>query len=88
MSPSLIRKAYTCSPIAACRVVPESPRWLLVHGQYAKARKILAMIAKGNGTQLPECHLKRPTERHRASMLDLFRGREIRHRTLILIYLW
>ena len=71
------------------RMIPESPRWLLIQGEQEHARSVLARIAKGNGTQLPECHLKVPvTGDVTVSMRDLFRGKNIRHRTLVLIFLW
>ena len=36
------------------RLVPESPRWLIVQGRYAKAREILQKIASMNSRKLPE----------------------------------
>lgn len=36
------------------RYVPESPRFLLVHGQEEQARAILAQVARENGASLPE----------------------------------
>ena len=67
--------------------MPESPRWLLVNGQEEQARMVLAGFAQGNGTTMPEGKLKIPlqADNERISVMDLFRGRAIRHRTIILI---
>jgi len=38
-----------------CRLlIPESPRWLAVHGKYEEVTKLLNKICKINGRKLPE----------------------------------
>ena len=73
------------------RILPESPRWLLVNGREDEALCVLSRIAEGNGTILPSCEIKHPvthvSERN-VSITDLFRGKNIRHRTLVLICVW
>lgn len=36
-----------------CRVLPESPRWLLARGRFDEAEKILNTMARVNGRSLP-----------------------------------
>ncbi|XP_064403541.1 organic cation transporter protein-like isoform X2 [Halichondria panicea] len=73
------------------RVIPESPRWLLVNGQQEEARAVLARLASDNGVEMPAGELKKPTDPTSAepvSVLDLFRGKVIRRRTVILFVTW
>ena len=73
-------------------MTPESPRWLLVQGKEEQALSTLAWIARGNGQQMPDCKLKKSSRgqsaRHFVSVTDLFRGKGIRERTLILAVAW
>ena len=74
-----------------CRLTPESPRWLLVNDREDEARAILERIALGNGKFLPACQLKKPvvgSSREGVSTLDLFRRKNIRHRTIIFACSW
>lgn len=59
-----------------------------MNGQEEQARMVLAKFAQGNGTTMPEGRLKIPVQagNEHVSMMDLFRGRVIRHRTIILIF--
>ena len=75
------------------RHIPESPRWLLVSGNDQEALNVLASIAQGNGTTMPaSCELKKTSDssggREVASIRDLFTGKNIRHRTLVLCLVW
>lgn len=45
------------------RYVPESPRFLLVHGQAEQAWKVLARIARANGRDFPQAELILPAGR-------------------------
>jgi predicted O-linked N-acetylglucosamine transferase (SPINDLY family) len=86
MSKTLINILVFCS-----RVVPESPRWLLIQGKVPQAQKILEDIAKKNGAKLREIKLSPPAKRpegKKYSVLDLWQNNLLRKRTIIQIYAW
>ena len=81
---------------------PESPRWLLSVGQYARVEKFLRQVAKANGhgydevcqekfQKLTDCYAaaqRRPLHAVKTvSWLDLFRSPNLRRKTLLLTYL-
>ena len=77
--------------LPCCRVIPESPRWLLVNGHENEARAVLMRIADGNRKPLDACELKKPdleSSTGSSSTLDLFRSKNIRHRTIVLFCMW
>lgn len=55
-------------------VMPESPRWLLAKGKFEDALKILEVMARVNGKQLPESFRAKLRERVEA---DKTRTKEI-----------
>ena len=60
-------------------------------GQEEQARMVLAGFAQGNGTTLPTERLKLPMQQANSdsvSLRDLFRGKVIRLRTIILFIAW
>ncbi|XP_064650765.1 solute carrier family 22 member 15-like [Lineus longissimus] len=71
--------------------VPESPRWCLIQGKVQQAEKILESIAKKNGAKLTEIKLSPPAKSHEGqkySMVDLWKHKLLRKRTIIQIYAW
>ena len=75
-------------------VLPESPRWLLSVGRLEEAEEILRAGAEYNNIKLPADFKLRPVQspepgvRRRRTVLDLFRYRNMRTKTLILYYNW
>lgn len=73
-------------------LLPESPRWLLLHGQQAKARAVLMHIAVKNGTTgcLPRSwDLQEQKLHHRGSNPKvLFVNRTLRNQTLVQLFIW
>jgi hypothetical protein len=77
--------------------VKESPRWLAGVGRYEEAATVMMEIAEHNGTQhnvtkdklidaLETVHKKDEGNKISASFWQLFKGRRLRTRTLILTY--
>lgn len=73
-------------------LLPESPRWLLLHGQRPQARQVLLDIAVRNGRVqcLPRTwDLQEPKVHHKGSNpMALFTSPNLRIRTLIQVLLW
>lgn len=73
-------------------LLPESPRWLLLHGQRPQARQVLLDIAVRNGRAhcLPRTwDLQEPKVHHKGTNpMALFTSSTLRLRTLIQILLW
>lgn len=68
--------------------LPESPRYLLTTGKYDEVKKILAKMAKENGTSLPEGTLiQQEVNTRRGRPTDLFTREWIRT-TLLLFVIW
>ncbi|WP_376791933.1 MFS transporter [Thermoflexus sp.] len=69
------------------RYVPESPRFLLVHGREEEARSVLAQVARENGAALPEgIRLIAPAAPH-VTVGDLWR-RPYTRTTALLWLIW
>jgi hypothetical protein len=76
-------------------IVPESPRWLVSQGRSEEAAKILRTTAKVNKVHLSSELLKiattpddDPKLTDNYSILDLFRYKNLRFKTLILTCTW
>ncbi|KAH8416209.1 hypothetical protein KR222_011328 [Zaprionus bogoriensis] len=78
-------------------VLPESPRWLLAVGQPQRAERILKVMARVNGVQVSReflehlrqlLHSTQPAEATHYGILDLFRGTNMRRKTLIVTLIW
>ncbi|CAH0388325.1 unnamed protein product [Bemisia tabaci] len=94
---------YTSVPFAFfffyLRDMPESPRWLLARGSYAKAEKILNKMAKVNNKPIPpdwfsrkkgECDkiIHDVEDKKHYGVTDLFRTPNLRKKTLIITFIW
>lgn len=79
-------------------VLPESPRWLLAVGQPQRAARILKVMARVNGVQVSKEFVERLQQRVHSTqpaepathygILDLFRGTNMRRKTLIITLIW
>lgn len=79
-------------------VLPESPRWLLAVGQPQRAARILKVMARVNGVQVSREFVERLQQRVYSTqpaepathygILDLFRGTNMRRKTLIITLIW
>jgi len=71
--------------------LPESPRWLAVHGRHAEAEAALSLIEsetqKSTGQPLPPVQPVVSTRDQRASLADLFGATYLR-RTLVVWVIW
>ncbi|KAH8389930.1 hypothetical protein KR200_004057 [Drosophila serrata] len=83
-------------------LLPESPRWLMAVGKTRRAMKILKVMARVNGVRVNRDFVERlqrklastkAAETEAASsvhygILDLFRGQNMRRKTLIITLIW
>ena len=70
------------------RFIPESIRWLLLHGKPEKAQEELIKIARINKKPYPQEELKKVEEEEKGSILSLFSNLELTKRTLINCNIW
>lgn len=73
-----------------CRIVPESPRWLISKGRYEEANKIVQKCAKVNGVTLPENAIDKDSEENteKMSVLKMLTVPRLLIRTLIIYLNW
>lgn len=74
-------------------ILPESPRWLLVHGRYEEADKAIRWMARFNRRTIDPLFKVENIEvemqkKEAKTILDVFRGPILRKRILIIFYLW
>ncbi|KAM8712403.1 hypothetical protein ACLKA7_012854 [Drosophila subpalustris] len=78
-------------------VLPESPRWLIAVGQPKRAARILKVMARVNGVHVTRDFVERlqqrmlttqPAATTHYGILDLFRGTNMRRKTLIVTLIW
>ena len=79
---------FMCS-IFHLRFIPESARWLLLHGKEDKAREQLAKVARINGKSLPNDELeKSEITGKRGNFKHLFFNWKVAKTTLISWNVW
>ena len=81
------------------RLVPESPRWLIINGRIKEAREIITEVGRENQRPVP-VHLfsnnnttqagerEEKEEEEGRSVLSIFRSRRMGLRTLNMCYQW
>ena len=74
----------------ACRLISESPRWLLLHDKEEEAKAVLGKVARMNKKSLPDdLVLQKPVmPETQASFRQLFNGWKTTKTTLINWNLW
>ncbi|GFR98005.1 organic cation transporter protein-like [Elysia marginata] len=77
--------------VALCWFMPESPRWLITKNKIGKAEREVQRIAKMNGRSVPHDitrHLRKPNEKSKHTVLQLFAERRLIVRWTILYINW
>ena len=80
------------------RIVPESPRWLIINGRMKEARAIINQVGRENKRAVPH-HLfsnnnasqeeeNIPVKEETRSVLSIFKSRQLGLRTLNMCYQW
>ena len=79
-----------CLLSCTCRLISESPRWLLLHDKEEEAKTVLAKVARMNKKSLPDdLVLQKPVRPEtRASFRQLFTTWKTTKTTLICWDLW
>ena len=81
-----------CQLQISFRLVPESIRWLRLHGGIEKAMDILRKIARINKKELSDLvklpPLSEKVSQHKSSLIDIFRTKRLVMQTLIQGYAW
>ena len=74
------------------RLIPESVRWLVTHGEMSQAETLLERVAKTNKKEMPEEGLGLPDDQkstqREAGFMDLFRTRSMTKKTIISWISW
>lgn len=80
---------FSFAQYSIIRFIPESPRWLLLHGKEDKAREQLAKVARINGKSLPSDELQKPEiTGPRGNFKHLFFSWKVAKTTLISWNIW
>uniref|UniRef100_A0AC34FYG8 Major facilitator superfamily (MFS) profile domain-containing protein n=1 Tax=Panagrolaimus sp. ES5 TaxID=591445 RepID=A0AC34FYG8_9BILA len=78
-------------------LIPESARWLVSQRRYEEADKILRMVARRNGRNMPEkwwdeleidVDMASPSRKRKKNFLDLLKTPKARVRTLVMFFCW
>lgn len=92
--PCLLQAIPSACQLIFIWLIPESPRWLISHGKFEKAKQILAQVhADGDmddelvNVEFHEIQqtISLEKEYEQGTWAELFRGKGNRHRVLILI---
>ena len=72
----------------SCRLIPESPSWLIVMGKRDEAKQIFKMVGRINGHQFDDIFTKiddSENEESKPGLSHLFQNKNIRKNTLAVL---
>ena len=75
----------------SCRLIPESPSWLIVMGKRDEARKIFKKVGRINGHQFDDIFAEiddSEKEENKPGLSHLFQNKNIRKNTLAVLIIW
>ena len=75
----------------SCRLIPESPSWLIVMGKRDEAKQIFKKVGRINGHQFDDIFAEiddSEKEENKPGLSHLFQNKNIRKNTLAVLIIW